>query len=61
MKLPAPGAALLGKVISFYIVPLAPVYNAGLAGHALVSSSTHKEGGNEKDNLVGSFDRGFGV
>ena len=32
-KLPAHGAGLPGKVISFYIVPLDPAYKAGLAGH----------------------------
>ena len=33
LKLPAHKAALPGKVISFYIVPLHPAYKAGLAGH----------------------------
>ena len=33
MKLPAHRAGLPGNVISFYIVPLDPAYEAGLAGH----------------------------
>jgi hypothetical protein len=33
MKLPAHRAGLPGKVISFYIVPLDPAYEAGLTGH----------------------------
>jgi len=32
-KLAAHGAALPGKVISPYVVPLDPAYKAGVAGH----------------------------
>jgi hypothetical protein len=37
LKLPAHGAGLPGKVISFYIVPLDPAYKAGLTGHVPVT------------------------
>jgi hypothetical protein len=36
LKLHAHRAGLPGKVMSFYIVPLAPAYKAGLAGHVPV-------------------------
>jgi len=38
LKLPAHRAGLPGKAISFYIVPLDPAYNAGLAGHVPVKN-----------------------
>jgi hypothetical protein len=36
LKHPAHRAALPGKVVSFYIVPLDPAYKAGLTGHVPV-------------------------
>ena len=43
VKLPAHRAALPGKVISFYIVPLDPDYKAWLAGTVPVSDDHRGE------------------
>jgi len=37
VKLPTHRAGLPGRVISFYIVPLNPIYKAGLAEHVPVN------------------------
>jgi hypothetical protein len=41
LKLLAHRPELPGKVISFYIVPLDPAYEAGLAGHVPVNQLIH--------------------
>ncbi len=44
VKPPAHRAALPGKVISFYIVPLGPAYKARLPGHVPVKKGSTNQG-----------------